>query len=123
MLVALANGMLQPTAGLAQKEKEDTCANPIYSAKEVIRRAKIKKITEPTYTDEARARGVQGTVIVSGVFCRDGKVTNIEVIQSLPYGLTENAVETTRHIEFLPAEKDGQSVSQRFRRECTFHLL
>jgi hypothetical protein len=38
------------------------------------------------------------------------------------YGLTEKAVESTRGIKFQPAEKDGEVVSQRFRRECSFSL-
>jgi len=123
ILLSLAIAIFQTNVGLAQKQEEETCAGPIYGAKEVTRRARIKKLTEPTYTEEARAKRVRGTVVLTGVFCRDGKVTNIEVVQSLPYGLTENAVETTRRIEFDPAEKDGEAVSQRFRRECTFTLF
>lgn len=57
-----------------------------------------------------------------GVFCSTGKVTNIEVIQGLPYGLTEKAVESSSEIKFEPAEKDGELVAQRFRRECSFSL-
>jgi len=123
MLVALAIGMLHSSAGRAQKEKEDSCEGPIYSVKEVTRKARVTKITEPLYTDEARAKRVQGKVIVTGVFCRNGKVTDVEVVQGLPYGLTESAIETTRRIEFEPAEKDGQVVAQRFTRECTFRLF
>jgi TonB family protein len=122
ILLPLAIAVVQTNAGLAQKEEEDTCAGRSYEAKEVTRRAKITKVTEPTYTEEARIKRAQGTVVLTGVFCRNGKVTNIKVVQSLPYGLTENAVETTRRIELQPAEKDGESVSQRFRRECTFSL-
>jgi TonB family protein len=105
------------------QSSNDTCEGKIYGGKELTRRAKIKKITEPSYTEEARAKRVQGTVVLNAVFCRDGKVTNIEVVQGLPYGLTENAIETTRRIEFEPAEKDGEPVSQQFRRECTFQLF
>jgi TonB family protein len=105
------------------QSSNDTCEGKIYGGKELTRRAKIKKITEPAYTEEARANQVQGTVVLTAVFCRDGKVTNIEVVQGLPYGLTENTIETTRRIEFEPADKDGEPVSQRFRRECHFSLF
>jgi TonB family protein len=122
ILLSIAIAIVATNTGLAQKQ-EDTCAGTIYGPKEVTRPAKIKKLTEPSYTEEARAKRVQGTVVLTAVFCRDGKVTNIEVVQGLPYGLTENAIETTRRIEFDPAEKDGEAVSQRFRRECTFSLF
>ena len=123
MLIALAIAIAQTGTGNGQNEKENDCASPIYDIKEVTQRAKVTKITEPTYTEEARAKRVRGTVILTAVFCRDGKVTNIEVVQSLPNGLTENAIETTRQIQFRPAEKNGEPVSQRFRRECRFDLF
>lgn len=108
--------------GSDQSKQEETCSHPIYGPKEVTRRARVTKLTEPHYTEEARAKRVTGTVVLTAVFCRTGKVTNIEVIQGLPYGLTERTVETTRAIKFNPAEKDGEPVSQSFRRECSFHL-
>jgi TonB family protein len=122
ILLLLATPIVQTKAGLAQKQEPDTCNGQIFEVKEVTRRAKIKKVKEPAYTEEARAKRVKGTVVLTGVFCLDGKVTNVEVVQRLPYGLTESAVETTRRIEFEPALKDGKTVSQRFRRECSFNL-
>jgi len=107
---------------VAQKSQDEVCGDPIYGPKEVTRRAKITSITGPTYTEEARAKRVRGTVVLTAILCRTGKVTNIEVVQNLPYGLTERAVESTRAIKFQPAEKDGEVVSQRFRRECNFSL-
>ena len=110
------------TQGVAQKDQDEVCGDPVYGPREVTQRAKIIAVREPQYTEEARAKGVRGTVVLTAVFCRTGKVTNIEVIKSLPYGLTERAVESTRGIKFKPAEKDGALVSQRFRRECSFYL-
>jgi hypothetical protein len=48
-----------------------------------VREDKITKVTEPTYTEEARIKRAQGTVVLTGVFCRNRKVTNIKVVQSL----------------------------------------
>ena len=122
LLVLLILSGLSAGESLAQKNQDEECSEPIYNSKEVTQRAKVISLTEPTYTEEARAKGVRGTVVLMAIFCRTGKVTNIEVIQGLPYGLTEKAVESTRGIKFKPAEKDGELVSQRFRRECTFLL-
>ena len=112
--------MLQPHA---QTSQEEGCDGPVYSAREVSKRAKILEAPAPQYTEEARAKRVRGTVIMTAVFCRDGKVTNIRVIRGLPHGLTERAVESTRGIKFEAAQKDGESVSQSIRRECTFSLF
>ncbi len=119
LLILLGLNMGQ---SVAQKSEDEVFGDPIYGPKELTRRAKITSITEPTYTEEARAKGVRGTVVLTAVFCRTGKVTNIEVVQKLPYGLTEKALESTRGIKFQPAEKDGEVVSQPFRRECSFSL-
>ena len=108
---------------LPQKQEEDTCEGPVYEIKDVTQRAKIKRLKEASYTEEARANHVEGTVMLTAVLCRNGRVTNIEVVKALPHGLTENVIETTRQIEFDPAEKNGEIVSQRFKRECTFRLF
>jgi len=114
------------TVALAQdaerKPEEETCSGPVYTMKEVTRRAKITYLREPGYTEKARANGVRGRVVVTAVLCRTGKVTDIKVVESLPDGLTEETVESTRGIRFEPAERDGQAVSQTLKRECNFNI-
>ena len=117
MFVIIASGQ---DAG--RHQEEETCSGPVYKAKELTRKAKITYIREPGFTAEARAHGVEGTVILTAVLCRTGKVTDIKVIKGLPDGLTEAAVESTRGIEFEPAEKDGEAVSQGLRRELEFSI-
>jgi TonB family protein len=107
----------------AQENDEKACAGPVFAPSEVSRRAKILEAPPPSYTEEARAHRVHGTVILRAVFCRSGSVTNVEVLRGLPYGLTEKAVESTVAMKFEPAQKDGEAVSQSFRREITFSLF
>jgi TonB family protein len=107
---------------LAQTSQEEDCDGPVYSAADVSKRAKVLEAPPPQYTEEARAKRVQGSVVLTAVFCRNGKVTDITVIRGLPHGLTERAVESTRKMRFEAAQKDGEFVSQRFRRECVFNL-
>lgn len=104
-------------------QEEETCSEPIYSPKEVSRKAKLTDVPAPEYTEEARAKHVRGTVVLTAVLCRTGKVVDIKVIKGLPYGLTEKAIESTRRITSEPAEKDGEKVSQSLRRECNFILF
>jgi TonB family protein len=121
LFLILSNVVIEKSSSKIQKE-EETCSEPVYSPKQVSRKAKIIDMPNPAYTEEARAKGISGTVVLSLVLCRTGKVTDIKVLKSLPYGLTENAVESTRQIKFEPAEKDGQAVSQRILREINFDV-
>jgi hypothetical protein len=57
-----------------RNQEEETCSGPIYRVKEVTRRAKITHIREPGFTEEARAHGVEGTVVLTAVLCRTADV-------------------------------------------------
>lgn len=48
---------------------------------------------------------------------------NIEVVNRLPAGLTENAIAAARKITFTPAMKDGHPVSQMVILEYRFELF
>ncbi|MBO0861838.1 MAG: energy transducer TonB [Chloracidobacterium sp.] len=74
------------------------------------------------YTEEARQKGVEGTVVLSVVFNANGSINEISVIRGLPYGLTEKAIEGAKKIRFQPAVLNGQPVSVRGSLEFTFSL-
>lgn len=65
-----------------------------------------------SYTDNARANQVSGTVRLLILFAASGRVTNILILKDLGYGLTENAVEAARQIKFEPAKENGKPISQ-----------
>jgi len=94
----------------------------VYSPIEVLETAKIKRKPEPEYSQEARARGITGTVVLEAVLASSGKVTDIAVIETLPHGLTEKAIAAARKIKFEPAIKDSRRVSTLVRLEYNFHL-
>ena len=77
---------------------------------------------EPTYTDEARQKKVEGRVVLKTVFSSNGSVVNIQVKEELPGGLTERAVEAAKKIKFIPAAKDGRFVSMWVQLEYNFNL-
>lgn len=103
------------SSAVAQEQDQESgdkkCEGPVYRASDASRRAKIISHPVPEFTEEARVNNVRGRVVLSGVPCRTGRVTDIQVIESLPYGMTEKALETARGIEFTPAERDGQGSS------------
>jgi TonB family protein len=97
-------------------------ADRIYKGKEVDKKVSVKKKPEPSYTKEARAHGVEGTVVLRCVFTSTGQVTNIHVVAGLPDGLTESAIEAAKKIKFIPATKDGHPVSMWMELQYNFHL-
>ncbi len=74
------------------------------------------------YTEEARSNKVQGVVVLSVIFSKQGKLLVSGVVRGLPYGLTEMSIEAARKIRFTPAVKDGQPVSVRGNVEFNFTL-
>ena len=93
-----------------------------FSSKEVDRKAKLVMKPEPSYTENARMAQVTGTIVLKGVFSASGSVVNIEVLSSLPHGLTENAIEACRKIKFFPAVKNGKRVATQMQFEFNFNL-
>jgi len=74
------------------------------------------------YTEDARRTGAHGVVVLSVVFGADGSIHSIRVLQGLPDGLTEKAIEAARRTRFQPAIKNGTPVSVRGNMEFSFDL-
>jgi len=108
--------------GLARILNTETVNERVLSNKEVDTRVVIKTKPKPGYTREARRLGVQGFVALKALLSSDGKVSRIRVVKGLPFGLTENAIRTACKIEFTPALKDGEKVSQWVVVEYVFRL-
>ena len=96
--------------------------NRIFSGKEVTQKARVLEKKEPTYTESARKFSVTGTVVLRGVFASSGEVTNLRVVQKLPHGLTQRALDAARAIRFTPAMKDGRPVSMWMEFQYNFNL-
>jgi TonB family protein len=95
--------------------------NRTFSLRDVDRKARILSNPVPLRTDEARRNNTVGTVVLRVVLEKSGEVTNIRVVQGLPDGLSEQAVEAARKIKFQPAIKDGRAVSQYLQIEYNFN--
>ena len=78
---------------------------------------------EPSYTEEARAARIQGTVLLRLVVRADGTTGQIRVLRSLDVGLDQRAVEAVSRWKFKPGMKDGKPVSVETTIEVSFHLL
>ena len=92
------------------------------SGKEGTYKAVILSKPEPSYTQSARRNQVVGTVSLRVVLRASGRVSDIQVVRGLPYGLTERAMKAARRIKFKPATKDGRAISQFMIIEYNFNL-
>jgi TonB family protein len=106
----------QLTQQKQEQEKEE-----IYEATADLRPVITHRQTAD-YTQEAIDNQVQGTIILSLVFRRNGKVTDIRVERGLPHGLTAQAIAAAEKVRFEPAVKNGQPVSVRGNMEFRFRL-
>lgn len=96
---------------------------PIFSGKEVTQKARILSKSEPQYTEAARKAGVTGTVALRATFSANGQVEHILVLKALGYGLTTQAVNAARGVQFEPAIKDSRPVSTNIQFEYNFNLF
>lgn len=85
-------------------------------------RAVILERSAPEYTAEARAAGLEGTVVLYLEVNRDGQLAKVHLLQSLGMGLDEKAIEAVKHWRFAPGMKDGVPVETEQSVEIPFHL-
>ena len=76
----------------------------------------------PAYTPEARAKKIEGDVIVAVTFTATGEVVVKGVVRGLGYGLDQIALEAVKQIKFIPARKNGISIDTEAKVHITFQL-
>ncbi|MGI8466955.1 MAG: energy transducer TonB [Pyrinomonadaceae bacterium] len=60
------------------------------------------------YTEEARRKRVQGTVLLKITFFANGSIGDITPVKELPNGLTEQAIAAAKKIVFIPRIEKGK---------------
>ena len=91
----------------------------VFKGKEVDVKPRMLTKPPPSITEAPDSKSA-GTVILKVVFTSYGTVENIHVVQGLPNGLTERAIEAAKQIKFTPAMKDGKPVSMWMQLEYNF---
>lgn len=61
------------------------------------------EVKKPEYTEAARKNRVEGDVRLLVIFRSNGKIGHIDVIEGLPDGLTDKAIDAAKAIKFKPA--------------------
>ena len=93
----------------------------VYRGSEGTKGAVVTFKPEPSYTEKARKKKVEGMVLMRAVLGASGDLKVLSVLKRLPHGLTEQATEAARRIKFEPALLDGQPVSQTILLEYNFY--
>ena len=79
--------------------------------------------TAAPYPSRARAKGIEGYVSVSMLVDADGRVKDVEVLESQPAGVfDESATSALRTWRFQPAMYEGRAVAVRVRQTLRFAL-
>lgn len=118
----LENKSMPATTRAALNTAEPNSVDEVFEAKNVTSKAIILSKLPATYTERAREHMIKGTVVLQAVLRASGEVSDIVVRAGLPEGLTEKAIEATKAIVFVPAEKDGKPVSQKIMVEYNFNI-
>jgi TonB family protein len=78
---------------------------------------------EPSYTEEARAAKIAGTVLLQVVIDPSGIATDLQLIKGVGYGLDEQAVVAINQWRFKPGTRDGVPVPVQAQIEVNFRLM
>ncbi len=117
----VGTGPVMPVGNTTKVAPGPGSAGPVKPLAEPVAAAEATKLPLPQgrcfgkYTDEAKAAGVEGTVVIDLIVGEDGKVRDIDVKEGLPHGLTEAAIKALKECRFSPGERDGKAVPVRVR--------
>ncbi len=82
--------------------------------------AKIEKYVSPVYPPMAEQAGIEGRVVVEFEIGIDGKARDFVIIEKLPAGCEDAAIEAIKRMEFAPATQGGKPVATRIKMPFMF---
>lgn len=78
---------------------------------------------QPSYSEEARAAKLNGTVVLKIAVTADGRAENAQVVKGPGHGLEQKFIEAVKNWRFTPADgPDGTPVACQVEVEATFHI-
>jgi TonB family protein len=118
LLIVMMLFLVAPTAALAQSEADQSEGDQTQGdqsggdqRQKNVRLTKSPELVEQVeaeYTDEAVENRIEGQVNLRLTISATGKVSKVEVLKGLGYGLDKAAVEAAKKFEFTPAEVNNQ---------------
>ena len=84
-------------------------ARAVRAGREINEPAVIRRVAA-VYTEEAKAAGAVGSVVVELLIDKSGFVREATVVQPMGHGLSESAVDAVKQWQFAPAMHEGVPV-------------
>ena len=109
------------TALFAQDASEKT-SEPVYELGNGVTAPKPVYTPDPEYSDKARKKKINGTVVVAMIVTQEGRVRDVKITKGLGEGLDKQALAAVRTWKFEPATKDGKPVAVHLNVEVSFRL-
>lgn len=81
--------------------------SPVSEAGGPTKGVELRRKPRSNYTNLARFWNIEGNVALRVTFSANGEIGAISVVESLPYGLTEEAIIAARSMSFVPAVRNG----------------
>lgn len=101
-----ADGIDSMRAGFSQRTAADPApARPAQAGRDVQEPKVVRRI-DAVYTEEAKAAGAAGTVVLEVRIDKSGFVRDAKVVKSMGYGLDEAAADAVKQWQFEPSMKD-----------------
>ncbi|HTV57287.1 MAG TPA: energy transducer TonB [Verrucomicrobiae bacterium] len=110
-----ADGGFRYIANAPRKALEDARRNEVEATRQPLRvaagvqSAKLVRQIPPVYPPDARARGLQGDVLLRAVVAQDGSVRDVTLLEGV-CGLSEAAMDAVRQWRYSPTVLDGALV-------------
>lgn len=118
LLVAMALLFARTALAPAQTDTSD----PVYEIGNGVIAPRPVSVPDPEYTDKARKKKINGTVVVAMIVTAEGKVRDVKVTKSLDKELDKQALVAVSRWRFEPATKAGEPVSVHLSAEVSFRL-
>ena len=109
------------TAPFAQDASEKT-SEPVYEVGNGVTVPKRVYTPDPEYSEKARRKKINGTVVVAMIVTQEGRVREVKISKSLDEGLDKQALAAVRTWKFEPATKDGKPVAVHLNVDVSFSL-
>jgi TonB family protein len=109
-------------AGNGVVESKTYQGEPVYRVGGAVSAPKGTYMPNPGYTDRARKKRLQGTVVLEMVVTPEGNVDDVKVTHGFDPDMDQKAVDTVRQWRFDPGAKDGKPVAVQVSVEVSFRL-
>jgi protein TonB len=111
--VAVGNTLTPGTPAAPAKQAAKPAGPPTVAAYEATKLPLPQGRCFGTYTDEAKAAGIEGTVVLDLTVDEAGHAHDVTVVKGLEHGLSAAALTALKGCQFTPGEKDGKPVAVR----------